>query len=181
MSKASSFGRAAIALLALAIGGRTALYSEPSPIAAAPFFAALSVADAEASADWYGRVFGYTIHRSIDVPERGVRIRLMHAERGFVELIELESAVPLDERLPDLNGRYQVHGIFKIGVRVADLDLAIERLEELGVALRGEVITEEDGSMRFAQVEDLDGNIIQIFEELQQQPVETMPEKERSP
>ena len=174
--------RTSLALLALAIGGGTAiLHSEPGPVASTPFFAALSVADAEASAEWYGEVFGYAIHRSIEVPDRGVRVRLLRSDQGFLELVEIESAEPLRERLPDLGGRYQVHGVFKIGVRVVDLSSAIERMEQHGIALRGDVITEEDGSMRSAQIEDPDGTIIQLFEILEPAPSDERSQEEPSP
>jgi len=47
-----------------------------------------------------------------------------------------------------------------------DLDRTRERLERLGVPLRGGVVTEPDASMRSLQVEDPDGNLIQVFEPL---------------
>ena len=62
--------------------------------------------------------------------------------------------------------RHRVHGIFKIGMASRDLDRTRERLERLGVPLRGGVVTEPDASMRSLQVEDPDGNLIQVFEPL---------------
>jgi len=130
---------------------------------AQPFFVALSVANVEASAAWYQRVFGFEQVRSVDLADRGLRIRLLAADQALLELVEMAGARSRkreDEKLA------AVRGVFKVGFRVASLDDMLARLKGQGVALRGDVVTEPDGSLRSAQVVDPDGNVIQIFERL---------------
>jgi len=142
----------------------TAAAEAPSPLEAQPYFVALSVADAEASAAWYERVFGFRTERSMDLAERGVRIRLLRGPAGLLELVEDREARALADLEPPIERRFRLHGVFKVGFQVTDLDATVDRLEALGVELRGQVFTESDGSMRSLQVEDPDGNVLQLFE-----------------
>jgi catechol 2,3-dioxygenase-like lactoylglutathione lyase family enzyme len=135
---------------------------------ARPFFLAFSVRDVEASRVWYERVLGFADVRSIDMEERGARVRLMSREGAFLELVELSTASAMSDLTPPLEKRQHIHGVFKVGFEVEDLDEAIAHLEALEVALRGILFTESDGSMRSAQILDPDGNIIQLFEILDQ-------------
>ena len=137
---------------------------------AQPFFTAVSVKDVDASAAWYGKIFGFEVTREIDLKERGIRIRLLRGDSAFLELVEDSSAVSARERIPEVEKIAQVRGFFKSGVLVHDLDAAVERLKALGVPLRGKIVTESDGSFRSAQIEDPDGNVWQLFERLTPQP-----------
>lgn len=143
-------------------GGEDAAAPTEPPIR--PFFFALSVADVESSAAWYRRVLGFRPARSIDLAERGVKIRLLDRDGAFLELVEDATARPPAEVDPALERRFRVHGVFKVGFLVDDLDHIRERLVELDVPLRGDPFTEPDGSMRSLQIEDPDGNVIQLFE-----------------
>jgi catechol 2,3-dioxygenase-like lactoylglutathione lyase family enzyme len=166
----------AILLLAVVSGAaeeaRTA--GEPSPtssespaVDARPFGFALSVADVEASARWYERVFGFRPVRSVDLEERGVHVRLLVGDGAFLELVQLRDARPLSAAAPGVDKRQNLHGVFKVGFEVDDLEAALERLARLDVELALGVVDEPDGSMRSAQVEDPDGNRIQLFEVLE--------------
>lgn len=153
----------------LAAGGPSAAQEavpDPLPLEARPFFFALSVRNVDESRAWYERVFGLRTVRSMDVEERGLRIRLLAREGTFLELGEISGAGAAADLEPGLEKRQLLYGVFKVGFEVADLDRALARLEALEVELRGGPITESDGSMRSAQVEDPDGNIIQLFEML---------------
>jgi catechol 2,3-dioxygenase-like lactoylglutathione lyase family enzyme len=136
----------------------------PPAVEAQPFFFALSVADVDASAAWYERVFGFAVVSNRDLPEREIRIRLLQRPGAFLELVDDAAARPLTEAAPSAARRSLAHGVFKIGLLSADLDRTLERLSALGVPLRGIVFTEADGSMRSLQVEDPDGNVVQVFE-----------------
>lgn len=138
--------------------------SDDSPIEVRPFFFALSVQDIDRSSKWYERVFGFRTTRTIDAKDGSTRVCLMKLDGGFLELVELSKARALEELLPDLKHRYLSYGVYKVGFEVKDLDTAISRLNSLQVELRGDVITEPNGSMRSVQVEDPDGNIIQLFQ-----------------
>ncbi len=131
-----------------------------------PFFFALSVADVDASVDWYERLFAFETSRQVDLPERGLRIRLLARPGALLELIESSAAAPLVRHAPAVERRHEVHGVFKFGFLVADLDEMMDTLEREGVPPRGEVIVEPDGTLRSLQVEDPDGNVVQVFEHL---------------
>lgn len=136
------------------------------PIEGRPFFAALSVRDAEASAAWYERVLGFSAVRRIDMPERGARIVLMRTENAFLELVEHAAARSPAEIDPTIDKIYLLRGVFKLGLLVDDLAATLDRLGALDVPLRGIVFTEPDNSFRSAQIEDPDGIVIQLFERL---------------
>ena len=134
------------------------------PLAIQPFFYALSVRDAEASAAWYARVLGFELARSMDLQEHGVRIRLLERRDALLELVESSSGRDLSELEPSVERRHELYGVFKIGFLVDDLDAAVDALAGHHVPLRGRVIEESDGSMRSLQIEDPDGNVLQLFE-----------------
>jgi catechol 2,3-dioxygenase-like lactoylglutathione lyase family enzyme len=144
--------------------------STTPPVAARPFFTALSVRDIDTSTAWYGKVFGYAVTRAIDLPERGLRIRLLRNETAFLELVEDGSSVAARERIPEVERIAQLRGVFKSGAQVDDLDATVARLEHLGVPLRGKIVTESDSTLRSAQIEDPDGNIWQLFQILDKEP-----------
>lgn len=141
--------------------------ARPEPLDATPFFTALSVRSADASAAWYGKVFGFEVVRRMEPPGRGVRIVLLRKSGALLELVESEAARGPVELEPPLERRFLLHGVFKVGFLVEDLDDAMRRLEGLEVQLRGKVFTEPDGGFRSLQVEDPDGNVVQVFERLQ--------------
>lgn len=155
-------------LLAIVAGGVLAQDPQiaPEPLAVEPFFFALSVRDVEASSAWYARVLGFELVRALDLPERGTRIRILKKPGALVELVELVDAQPIAALEPPIERRFLLHGAFKVGFRVDALEATTLRLERLGVPLRGEVVTDSDGSMRSVQIEDPDANVVQLFEVL---------------
>lgn len=159
-------------LLALSGAAAAEPPSASPPLAAEPLFTALSVDDADASAAWYGKVFGFEVVREVDLDEREIKIRLLRGPAGFLELVEQGSARSLSEVAPDLGRRHQLHGVFKTGFLVPDLDAAMERLTALGVSVRGQVVTEADGSYRSVQIVDPDDNVLQLFEALEPAPTD---------
>lgn len=152
----------------------------PEPLDATPFFAALSVRSVEISAAWYGKVFGFEVVRKMEPPGRGLRILLLRKPGALLELVESEAARGPAELEPPLERRFLLHGVFKVGFLVEDLDDAIRRLEGLEVELRGKVFTEPDGGFRSLQVEDPDGNVVQVFERLETEPAGPAGEPPRS-
>lgn len=137
---------------------------EGSSIDAQPYFAALSVRNVDTSVAWYERVFGFEVTRSLDNTERGFHIRLLKRSGAFLELVENANAQAAEDLDASLTRPHLLYSIYKFGFLVENLDRVVEQLEALHVPLRGSVFTEADGRMRSLQVEDPDGNVIQIFE-----------------
>lgn len=140
--------------------------SSASAVEPAPFFSAISVADLERSVEWYTRVLGFEIRREASVPARSIEITLLERSDALLELVEIGDARPLSELAPEISRRQFVHGVYKIGFLVEDLDQLIEHLTTLDIPLRSDPIEEPDGGLRSLQVTDPDGTIVQIFERL---------------
>lgn len=128
---------------------------------ATPFFVALSVADMEQSVTWYRQVFGFAVVREMDLPERGITIRLLSRDGALLELIHDARAMPAGD-----DPRFLRHGVFKFGFLVPDLAAFVTTLESVGVPLRGEIFEEADVGTRALQIADPDGNVIQVFQRL---------------
>ncbi|MEZ5464624.1 MAG: VOC family protein [Lysobacteraceae bacterium] len=129
-----------------------------------PTFFALSVADLDASVAWYAKMLDLKANPVHDAD--GVRITLMTGERLVVELIEHKEAQGAGDD-EDTTRRYLRHGLFKVGYYVDDLDAEVERLGEHGARFRGRVVTDELLRARTILVLDPEGNIVQLFERLE--------------
>src|SRR5688500_9422604 len=74
-------------------------------------FFALSVADINASADWYSEKLGLKI--IMQPPKAGTTTVIVLEGGGLiVELIQQDDALPLSEAAPTINDNTLVHGIF---------------------------------------------------------------------
>lgn len=155
-----------VLILTCLVSPPPAAAEEPPSVAGAPFFAAISVADVGVSAAWYSRVLGFETLNTMSLPEEAGRIVLLGRPDAFLELVEHRDARSPEALEPPVTRRFHLHGPFKIGFLVDDLDATIKRLAALEVPLRGRVVTERDGSFRSLQVEDPDGVVIQLFERL---------------
>jgi len=129
-----------------------------------PFFVAISVSDVEASSAWYQRVLGFEPSRAVDLEQRGLRIRILRRDNALLELTESVTARSMAQLDPPVEKRYLLHGVFKFGFLVDDLDQVAKDLERLEVPLRSRIVEEPDGTLRSLQVEDPDGNVVQVFE-----------------
>jgi catechol 2,3-dioxygenase-like lactoylglutathione lyase family enzyme len=127
-------------------------------------FFALSVPDLEASTKWYTDAFGLEATK-LPGGEKA-RVALLRGRGLLIELVELAEAADLEERVPGLKGRYEVHGLFKAGFFVKDLDAEIARLRAKGVRFKGSLFEDPVARARSILVLDNDGNIIQLFEAL---------------
>lgn len=127
-------------------------------------FFAVSVADLDASVAWYRETLELTPTR---LPGSDtVRVALLQGDGVIVELIEHGDAVTLEEPLPSADRRYLVHGLFKAGFFVADLDATVTRLRERGARFRGEVFQDAVLGARSILLLDNSGNVLQLFERL---------------
>lgn len=169
MNRSPKFALTVVCCLATLIPALRSSAEEPRttlPIDGRPFFWALSVKDVEASSSWYQRVLGFSEVRQIDMPERSARIRLLRTDHAFLELVEHATARDVSEIEPAIEKIYLLRGVFKTGLLVDDLESTLDRLGALNIPLRGIIFTEPDGTFRSAQIEDPDGNVIQLFERL---------------
>jgi len=153
---------ATTALLPLPSMLPTDVTNEPSLITTTGAFFALSVADANASAEWYSEKLGLKI---VMQPPKTNQSTVIVLEGGglIVELIQLDNAMPLNEVAPSIDNNMLVHGIVKVGVIVEDFDRVVEILKERNVSiLIGPFPATADQRANII-IRDNAGNLIQFF------------------
>lgn len=134
-----------------------------APAVASPSFFAVSVADLAASVAWYRRTLGLETVRSVE--GRAGRSRAVVMRRGelVVELVHFEgSRAPRAD--PEVEHPFQIEGLVKAGVFVADAGQWHAYLLEAGVEADANVVTDEALGVRTFVFRDPDGNRVQVFE-----------------
>jgi catechol 2,3-dioxygenase-like lactoylglutathione lyase family enzyme len=151
--------KALLAMIVIALLSQTRSVGERPQ---APFagvsgaFFALSVADLDASANWYADKFGMSV--VLRVPRQDKASVVVLEGGGLtVELVQHDDAVGAPKEIP------LVRGIFKVGLVVDDLDKTLAGLKVRGVPVllgpypaRGQVRSN-------AIINDNAGNLIQFF------------------
>jgi catechol 2,3-dioxygenase-like lactoylglutathione lyase family enzyme len=99
-----------------------------SPAAAQDALVGLSVPDLEASTRWYIEKMGMEIVME-PPPHEGTQVRILRGSGLTVELIQVPGA------LPGPDDPTRLHGIFKVGVMVDDIDAILETLRSRRVAI----------------------------------------------
>ena len=114
---------------------------------------AIIVDDIDASAKWYEATLGLEERSRVVREGRFTIVNLVNAGL-FVELIELEAAADRPE------GR--IEGPFKVGLLVDDLAAFVAGLPD-GIT-EPEIIADTANNIQLAQLQDPDGNTIQVVE-----------------
>ena len=135
---------------------------EPAVVAARGAFFALSVPDIEASARWYSEKLALKV--AMREPKRNNIAVIVLAGGGLiVELIQSDGAMPLTKVAPAINDPSLIHGIFKSGLFVEDLDKTLASLKARNVEIAfGPFPAKENGMKNFI-IRDNSGNLIQFF------------------
>ncbi len=120
----------------------------------------ISVANAEESAAWYNRMFGFEIAARIN--QKGMTV--VHVQRGncYIELFQVEGAKPLPEYRRDPTKDLGVHGTVHFAFRVKDVAAAIKELRAKGAEIAMEPI--DTPGIVFAFIRDNSGNCFEIIE-----------------
>ncbi|HXQ37515.1 MAG TPA: VOC family protein [Anaerolineales bacterium] len=155
---------APLALTATPIPGMssTDTSNETSLISTRGGFFALSVADINASANWYSEKLGLTI---IMQPPKTNQSTVVVLEGGglIVELIQHDNALPLSEIAPTIKDRTLIHGIVKVGVIVDDFDKTVAILRERNVPIAFGPFPATTEQRANVIIQDNEGNLIQFF------------------
>lgn len=122
-------------------------------------FFALSAADADGLADWYEAQLGFERRASHANAER--EAILLRRPGVLLEIAGFNEARARDSLSPALES-YLVHGIFKIGFIVADLDASFANAESAAMDIFFPVVKADDDWRSFA-IRDPEGNIVQFF------------------
>jgi catechol 2,3-dioxygenase-like lactoylglutathione lyase family enzyme len=123
-------------------------------------FFALTVADVEAGAAWYADKLGLGVIMRMPKATGQPGVAILEGGGLTVELIQLDDAAP--------SGRDAtlVHGFFKAGLTVDDLDAALAALKARGVDPFLGPFPAQDKVPANAIIKDNAGNLIQLFQRL---------------
>jgi catechol 2,3-dioxygenase-like lactoylglutathione lyase family enzyme len=153
----------ALAAPAVVRGQSAQAFGQPAAFNVAGAFFALSVADVEASSKWYAEKLGLKMVKQLANSTDTPAVKIMAGGGLIVELIEMPKALPLSKAAPAIRSTEMVHGIFKVGVVVDDLDQVLAVLKARDVpAFLGPFPAGAD-SMRNVIIKDNAGNLIQFF------------------
>jgi catechol 2,3-dioxygenase-like lactoylglutathione lyase family enzyme len=125
-------------------------------------FFALSVADREASANWYTAKLGLKIVMRPPKAD-GAAVVILEGGGLIVELVELDKAAPLSQVAPSVTGAPFVHGIFKAGIIVEDFNETLAVLKSRGVDIAFGPFPARDAQRANVIIRDNAGNLIQLF------------------
>lgn len=119
-------------------------------------FFALSVADLDATAKWYSEKLGLAI--TMQQPKQAKASVIVLEGGGLtVELVQHDDAVAAPKDVP------LVHGIFKAGLIVDDLDKTLAALKTRGVPIFLGPYPARGSVKSNAIIKDNSGNLIQLF------------------
>jgi predicted enzyme related to lactoylglutathione lyase len=105
----------------------------------------------DASTTWYRSVFGLQDAGGFAADDGSWRIENLKSDQLFVELIRDERTVNVDRPL----------GFRKVGFRVPDVEAIADRVAE-ATGERPRVVAFEEQGIRILQLNDPDGNVIQL-------------------
>ena len=125
-------------------------------------FIGQSVADLEASTRWYRTRLGLRVVMEAP-PIEGVRAVVLEGGGLIVELIHNPAARPLRAVAPAITHTTLVHGIFKAGLIVDDLEATLAMLRERGVEIAIGPFPARNGQRANFIIRDGEGNYLQFF------------------
>jgi catechol 2,3-dioxygenase-like lactoylglutathione lyase family enzyme len=150
-------------LAATAAFATSAAQSVPRPaFKAAGAFFAVSVADVQSSGKWYAEKLGLEI--TFRPPKSGPgEVMVLEGGGLIVELIQHDEGIPLAKLSPPVSDSFKVHGFFKAGVLVDDLDATLATLKSRGVPIAFGPYAAKDGRRANFIIRDNAGNLIHFF------------------
>ena len=133
-----------------------------SESAATGAFFALSVADIQSSGKWYSEKLGLKVTMQ---PQRSGPGEVMVLEGGgiMVELVQHDEAMPLAKLTPQISDSFKVHGFFKAGIIVQDLDATLSMLKARDVPIAFGPFAAKDGRRANFIIRDNAGNLLHFF------------------
>lgn len=153
----------ALSMILQAPGAPPAVRTGTVTGAARGAFFALSVADVAAMSRWYQDKLGFVVTSQGEAPNKIAKFALLEGDGTIIELIEHQTAKPRATAAPSASEAYQIHGIFKVGMVVGDLDGVYRELRQRGVPVAHDLMAAKDVAMRSFSIRDGEGNLIQFF------------------
>lgn len=126
-------------------------------------FFALSVPDADASAAWYQRHLGFQVITKGEASDKVARGILLEGHGSLLEIVQHAKAKPLKALLPAAEGAHEIHGIFKVGLHLRDIDSAYQAAKDSGAEVAYKLAVAPQMGMRSFTLRDNDGNLVQFL------------------
>ena len=126
-------------------------------------FFALSVADVAKLSRWYQEKLGFRALSQGESPNKIAKFAILEGAGTIIELIQHSQAKPRGGVAPSGSHAYLIHGIFKVGMVVADLDGVYRELKKRDAPIAYDLMRAKDVPMRSFSVRDGEGNLIQFF------------------
>lgn len=150
--------------LACLVASASLAAAEPPPpaLSANGAFFALSVADIHASGTWYSEKLGL----KVTMPAQRIgpgEVMVLEGGGLIVELIRLDEGKPRATLTPPVDDVVKIHGFFKAGVLVDDLDSTLAMLKARGVPIVHGPYAAKDGRRANFIIGDNAGNLIHFF------------------
>lgn len=120
------------------------------------YYFAVLVEDVDRSVGWYRTVFGLRETVESEAEDESWRIVNLENDQLQVEIIR-------DDRAEDVD---RAQGFFKVGFQVADVEEVATRVKQ-ATGERPRIVDFADLKQRILQLEDPDGNTIQLFSRLE--------------
>lgn len=127
-----------------------------------PCHVGISVADIDASINWYSSILGFELLKRNYTPQLKSKVAFMGRNGFEVELFEPDNGNPLptDRRIPNLD--IQTHGMKHFALSVNDLHAVMNELKAKKVDVAMDIIVME--GERVAFIRDPTGNLIELFQ-----------------
>ena len=125
----------------------------------------VSVSNLGRSIAFYGRNFGFSCERAIELPDRGMKVALLRGGGFTIEMFEFTDALPLPEDRKTPNTDLKTVGVKHFALSVNDILAASDFLKRNGVEFISEVTVGVRGLRRFF-VKDPDGIGIEVTESI---------------
>jgi catechol 2,3-dioxygenase-like lactoylglutathione lyase family enzyme len=128
-------------------------------------FFAISVADVAAMSSWYQDKLTMRVVTAGEAPNKIAKFAILEGNGVLLELIQHAKADDRKVLAPAATEAHLIHGIFKAGMIVDDLDGLYASLKQRGAIIAYDLMPAKDVPMRSFIVRDPEGNLVQFFGE----------------
>ena len=117
----------------------------------------------DALSRWYEEKLGFRVLSQGEAPNKIAKFAILEADGALIEMIQHREAKPLPVAAPEVKSAHQLHGIFKVGMVVRDIDEVYHEVKRSGVPIAYDLMPAKDVPQRSFSISDAEGNMIQFF------------------